>query len=162
MEPIKKILVAVDFSEYSKPTLSYAGHLAHTLHADLVIVNVINQRDVEAIRKVEAEGVGASVEKYIALQKADREASTDQLLLETGCQGLNIIRVFRIGVPWVELLEAIKKEHADLVIMGTKGRTNISNTLLGSTAEKIFRRCPIPVLSVRSKEHEAILVRRLS
>jgi nucleotide-binding universal stress UspA family protein len=162
MEAIHKIMVAVDFSEYSKPTLQYGAYLAKSLKASLVVVNIINQRDVEAIRKVEVEGVGVTVEKYVALQKKDRESSVDQLLQETDCQLLSVTKVFRIGIPWVELLEAVKKEQADLVVMGTKGRTNIANTLFGSTAEKVFRRCPVPVLSVRGKEHEAIICGRVA
>jgi nucleotide-binding universal stress UspA family protein len=150
-------MAAVDFSEYSKPTLKYAALLAGSLGAELVVVNVINQRDVEAVRKVEKEGVGVSADNYIALQKKDRDAVTSQLLEEAGCGSVRIRRIFRVGVPWVELLEAIKEENIDLMVMGTKGRTNIANTLFGSTAEKVFRRCPVPILSVRGKEHEAVV-----
>jgi nucleotide-binding universal stress UspA family protein len=160
MGSVKKIMAAVDFSDYSGATLKYAAMLSGALKATLVVANVLNQRDVEAIRRVEAEGVGVTVEKYIANQKRDREAVTDQLLKESNCQDLPTIRVFRVGVPWVELLEIVKDQGVDLVVMGTKGRSNIANTLFGSTAEKVFRRCSVPVLSVRGKEHEAIACSR--
>jgi nucleotide-binding universal stress UspA family protein len=155
-----KIMAAVDFSDYSKATLKYAAFLASSVNATLVVANVINHRDVEAIRAVEDEGLGLSVEKFIARQKQDRETEIDQLLKESSCQNLNVVRVFRVGVPWVELLEIVKDQGVDLVVMGTKGRTNITNTLFGSTAEKVFRRCPVPILSVRGKEHETIACSR--
>ncbi len=160
MGPINKIMAAVDFSDYSKATLKYAALLASSVNATLLVANIINHRDVEAIRAVEDEGLGLSVEKFIARQKQDRETEIDQLLTESSCQNLNVVRIFRVGVPWVELLEIVKDQGVDLVVMGTKGRTNIVNTLFGSTAEKVFRRCPVPILSVRGKEHETIACSR--
>jgi nucleotide-binding universal stress UspA family protein len=155
---ITKIMVAVDYSDYSGATLNYAAFLTSVLNATLVVANVINQRDVEAISKVES--VGITKEKFISDQKQDRKTKTEQLLKETGCQVIKVVEVFRVGVPWVELLEIVKDEEVDLVVMGTKGRTNIANTLFGSTAEKVFRRCPVPILSVRGKEHEMIACSR--
>jgi nucleotide-binding universal stress UspA family protein len=157
MEPIKKIMVAIDFSDYSKPTLSYAAYLANAFKAALIVVNVINQRDVDVIHRVEVEGVGMTAEHYVDLQKIDRSAMTDQLLKEANCLDLQTKKIFRIGTPWVELLEVVKEQKVDLVVIGTKGRSNIANTLFGSTAEKVYRRCGVPVLSVRGKEHEAIV-----
>lgn len=157
MQPIKKIMVAIDFSEYSKPTLMYAAFLAKALNAALVVVNVINQRDVDVIHRVEVEGIGMTAEHYIDLQKIDRLATTDQLLKEAGCLDLKPKKIFRVGTPWVEVLEVVKEQRVDLVVIGTKGRSNITNTLFGSTAEKVYRRCGVPVLSVRGKEHEDIV-----
>jgi nucleotide-binding universal stress UspA family protein len=158
MKPITKILVAIDFSDYSKPTLTYAAYVASVFKATLIVVNVINQRDVDVIHKVEVEGVGGiSVEQYIDIQKIERASMTDQLLGNAGCLDLKIERVFRVGTPWVELLEVVREKEIDLVVIGTKGRSNIANTLFGSTAEKVYRRSGVPVLSVRGKEHEEIV-----
>jgi nucleotide-binding universal stress UspA family protein len=153
MQPIKKIMVAVDFSDYSRPTLTFAANLANIHNAALVVVNVLNQRDLDALQKIELEGVGISAEKFIARQEVDRAVATDQLCKEVGCLDPQPIKLFRIGVPWFELLAAAKEQQVDLVVIGTKGKSSIPNTLFGSTAEKVFRRCPVPVLFVRGTDH---------
>ena len=77
----------------------------------------------------------------------------EKLIEELGCAQLPIKKVFRVGVPFQELIRAIEDEGADLMVMGKKGRSDIADVLFGSNAEKVFRRCPIPLLSVRSKKN---------
>lgn len=59
------------------------------------------------------------------------------------------IRV-ELGIPFRAILETIEAEDVDLVVMGNKGHGNVIETLFGSTAEKVFRHSPVPVLSIRN------------
>ena len=161
MKNINKIMVGVDFSAYSKDTLAYAATLAEKFQAELIIVNVINKRDIDTILKV-AEGqfdrkiekyVEKSAEEYTKRVKEDRTRQAEKLIDEIGCSALKIQKVFRVGVPFEELINAIKDEGADLMVMGQKGRSDLTGVLFGSNAEKVFRRCPIPLLSVRSEKN---------
>jgi nucleotide-binding universal stress UspA family protein len=160
MKNINKIMVGVDFSSYSKDTLAYAATLAEKFQAELIIVNVINKRDIDTILKV-GEGqfdrniekyVAKTAEEYVARVKAERTRQMEELIAETGCSDLTIYKVIRVGVPFQELISAVEDEGADLMVMGQKGRSDLAGVLFGSNAEKVFRRCPIPLLSVRSEK----------
>jgi nucleotide-binding universal stress UspA family protein len=160
MKDIKKILVGCDFSKYSKNTLAYAAAVASKFQAELIIVNVINKREIDTILKV-AEGqfdrnveqyVEKSAKDYVKRVQDDRTRQMDKLIDEIGCADLSAHKIFRIGVPFQELISAIEDEGADLMVMGQKGRSDLAGVLFGSNAEKVFRRCPVPLLSVRSQK----------
>ena len=159
MPDIHKIIVGCDLSKYSRDTLAYAATLAKKLQAELIIINVINKRDIDTILKV-AEGqfdrkiekyIEKAAEEYVKRVKQDRTQQMEKIIDEVDCADLTIRKVFRIGVPFQELISAVEDEGADLMVMGQKGRSDLAEVLFGSTAEKVFRRCPIPLLSVRSK-----------
>jgi len=159
MKGIHKILAGCDFSKYSKNTLGYAATLAAKFQAELIIVNVINKREIDTILKVAEGQFDRNVEQYIEKSakdyakrvQEDRTRQMEKLIDEIGCGNLKIHKIFRIGVPFQELISAIEDEGADLMVMGQKGRSDLAGVLFGSNAEKVFRRCPIPLLSVRMK-----------
>lgn len=151
MEQINKIFVAIDLSDYSTQTMQYAAALATELNAKLIVVNVINQRDVEIIKRSALEAPNISVGDYLENQEEERMELIQNLIEETRCTHMSIKKVVCMGIPFQKLIHAVKDEGADLVVMGAKGRSNLANVLFGSTAEKMFRHCPVPLLSIRNR-----------
>jgi nucleotide-binding universal stress UspA family protein len=150
MHSVKRILAACDFSDYSARIVKFAGEMASDLDAELIMVNVINKRDVDAIKMVEREYPAISAEKYLKDLKTERTLQMNDLIRDLGFAELTVRKIIRTGVPFRTILEVVEEEKADLLVMGTRGRSNLAGVLFGSTAEKVFRRCPVTVVSVRS------------
>ena len=152
---LKKVMACLDLSAYAESTFLHALSLAKGLGGELVLLNVVNSRGLDALDQLAAEGYAVSRDKYIDTVVADRrEAFEKEYIPQT--QGVPTTIVFRVGLPYDEIIKACRDEGVDLVVLGTKGRTNIVGTLFGSTAEKVFRRAPCTVVSVRGPEHCAL------
>jgi nucleotide-binding universal stress UspA family protein len=102
---------------------------------------------------VTAGGVGPSssqLDYLSAIKNAARENCEEEVQRLHGL-GVRSSVVTREGSPTLEILRLVKEERFELVVMGTHGRTGLRHLLVGSVAEAIVRRCPVPVLTVRER-----------
>lgn len=139
--PISKILVPTDFSEHAERALSTAASLAGVLGATLHIVHV----------GPVVQYFGPPFASGRAFANDLMETSRKQLRAYMSAvheQGLEATETLTEGVPYVEINRAAKDTGADLIVMGTHGRTGIDRLLLGSVAERVVRTSPIPVMVV--------------
>lgn len=138
--------------------LDYAVELAKDTNKQILILNVINQRELFAIEKPFSLfpahiSVGISAKDIISKLKIDRSLKLNQFVEENFSEKKTLMKLkIKTGVPFECILETIDTDDIDLVIMANKGRSNISKVLFGSAAEKVFRHSPVPVLSIRGKK----------
>jgi nucleotide-binding universal stress UspA family protein len=62
-----------------------------------------------------------------------------------------------VGRPFMEILGYAKDRHVDLIVIGTHGRSGLRHVLLGSVAERVVRKAPCPVLTIRHPEHDFVM-----
>jgi nucleotide-binding universal stress UspA family protein len=155
MKKIKTILAAYDLSRYSEDVVQYAAEMADSYDGKLIIANVINKRDVNVM--VEAKSKLAiiddqyktTIDDFVSKMKNERTENIREVLQKIAPRHIRAKIVFKVGFPYQQLLAVVKEEGVDVVVMATKGRTNLSDVIFGSTAEKMFQICPVPVFSVR-------------
>ena len=148
---VNKILVAICFSEYCADTFAYAAQLALQLQAELMVANVINVRDVHAIGTIESMGYAVSAASYVEAIKEERKNQLLHIIADSGFPKEKIKSVFRVGHPFDELIKMVEEENIDLVVTGSKGRSDHPRLLVGSVAERMFRHSPVSVLFYREK-----------
>jgi nucleotide-binding universal stress UspA family protein len=153
MPTISTILVATDFSDASESALKYAKSLAKAFGATIHVLHVLEDLAAHAwtteVYVAALPGVHEEMEKQArerldaTLTAEEREAFKAQLTLRTGS-------------AFVEIVRHAREIKADLLVMGTHGRGAIAHMLLGSVAERVVRKAPCPVLTVRQPEHEFV------
>jgi len=152
MSKVKKIMVAVDFSEYSIAAAQYAAELASDVDATLLLTNVINQRDVDLMEIAVKRVAVFSVEQYLEEQVEKRNKQFVKLEKKLNLDNLKVQSNVRIGVPFREILLEIKVHKPDMLVVGRKGNSNLADIVIGSCAHKLFRRCPIPFLTIQGDQ----------
>ena len=143
-----KIMAAVDLSDYSATIVRYSVWLAMRLEADLVLVNVINQRDLDLVQRTMTGYEAFSFPNYLAEQVKTRETKMREIIQAVYPDMVDCSYLVQTGLPYLELLTAIESEKPGLMVVGTKGRSNLADVVVGSTARKLYRRSPIPLLTI--------------
>jgi nucleotide-binding universal stress UspA family protein len=149
---VKKILFPTDFSEYSNHALKYAVALSERFKAKLVVLHVCEH----PIAGTGIEAYHLAVPEYVVdLEQQERKA-LDALTAELRERHLDVEPVFIIGKAYQEIVKAAKQREVDVITMATHGSKGISHFVFGSTAEKVVRLAPCPVLTVKHPEHDFV------
>ena len=144
----ERILVPTDFSAGSEHAWAVARQLAGRLGAELILFHVV----IEA--PLFSEGPFTMKHARNVFSAARGWANTtlgDWTAAATG-SGLRARSIVGTGAPHEEIIATAAREHADLIVMGTQGRSGLDRALLGSVAERVIRLAPCPVLAVRETE----------
>lgn len=150
MITLKKILVPTDFGEYSARAIRYGAELAGRFGAELHVLHAHEQIPIMY-------GEGAFFPPETSAEvKAAAEKHLNELPVEPAGD-FPVVRASVEGHPFVEIIRYAKENDTDLIVIGTHGRGAIGHMFLGSVAEKVVRKAPCPVLTVRDEEHEFVM-----
>lgn len=144
---LKKILVPVDFSDCAMEALEYAGAFAKRLGARLVVLYVVEP--VYYATPSELYGPASNVALLLEEQRKVGAQQLAQIAARLRRRGIPAKTALHSGTPYQVIAEVAEKEKADLIVLGTHGRTGISHFVMGSVAERVVRSAPCPVLTVR-------------
>jgi len=151
---IERILFPTDFSSFSQHAMSYAVSFAREYGAKVYVLHVIEEI--------------AQASYYDMLQVplppnllADIEGNAKRqvaaLIEGEGLKGIEAEGLVRRGVPFLEIIAVAAEKKVDLITIATHGRVGLKHALFGSTAEKVIRKAPCPVLSIRHPDHGFVM-----
>jgi len=147
---VGRILCAVDFSEYSNYALRYALEFAGIFKADLHLIHVLE------LPFMPTYAMAGLPELSLPTDQLEHEVRKhmEQVVQECRQKHEPVTGVVRIGSAFLEIIQYAREIEADLIVVGTHGRTGLTHMIIGSVAEKVVRKAPCPVLSVKHPEHK--------
>ena len=152
---LSRILLPTDFSVYSGEATKYACAFAEKFDAELHLLHVLETRPSSTPEFAGGLALPTSV-------KENREACEHALLkvLDSAwgqSRRGKIVRFIADGTPFVEIVRYARELSIDLVVLGTHGRSGLAHVLMGSVAERVVRKSPCPVLTVRPEGHQFVM-----
>ena len=142
-DTIRRILLATDLTQASEVATDWAFALAERNGADLLVVSVIDPREL----RQESHRTGLRWDQV----RDRRQAAAQELVVRGRPTGLNVTVLVWTGDPAESIVSAAEAEAADLIVVGTHGRGPIGRLFLGSVSQHVVRHAPCPVLVVREE-----------
>ncbi|KPK66274.1 MAG: hypothetical protein AMK73_00495 [Planctomycetes bacterium SM23_32] len=147
---VSTIVCAVDFSEYAEHALRYAVYLARVFKADLKLLHVV---EIPFLPSYSLAGVPDLSLPVDEIEEGARQ-NMQALLERTRADYERAEGEVRTGTAFLEIINYARETDADLIVVGTHGRTGLRHMIIGSVAEKVVRKAPCPVLSVKHPDHK--------
>jgi nucleotide-binding universal stress UspA family protein len=149
---LKRILVPTDFSESARHALTYAVSFAREYKAEIVLLHVVENLTVGYASDLFPVPMAEVFEEISGYAKIE----LGKLAAEVRSKGAEVREQVIQGKPSTEILRIAREETADMIVLGTHGKGLLDQALFGSTAERVLRKTPCPVLTVRLSEHEFV------
>jgi nucleotide-binding universal stress UspA family protein len=141
----KKLLYPTDFSDVSKKALNYVMQLRDAGAEEVIILHILDQKGIDAFYRY----APASAEEVIGRIEEESVKQVSAIEAELKERGFRVkIRIER-GVPLQEILKAEEEEKVSAIVIGSHGKTNLEEMLLGSVSEKVIRKSKSPVFVIR-------------
>jgi nucleotide-binding universal stress UspA family protein len=148
MKKTRRILHPSDFSSAARAAFARAVDTARTERAELLLVHVM----APVISPMGDGFVPANVYDDIERSiRADAQKQLDKLVAKAKAAKVRVRGLLLDGTPADRIVRAARSYHADVIVIGTHGRTGLARLLLGSVAERVVGTAPCPVLTVRGK-----------
>jgi len=146
----RKILCPTDFSDCAAKALEYAKRLREAGTESVIVIHVIDTRTIMLTNTAWVGLTPAEYEEQLQRQvKKDAEKKLEGIKEEIENVGLRpSVRVLA-GIPFSEIIKTAEDEDVSLIVLGSHGRSNVKEMLLGSVSEKVVRKSKRPVLVVR-------------
>ena len=141
----KKILYPTDFSDVSKKALDYIRQLKEAGTEEVIVLHVIDERGTDAMARY-ASGSYTELIARIEQEAREEEKNIERTLKESGVK----VKVrIQTGIPLTEILKVEEEEGVSAIVIGSHGKTNLQEMLLGSVSEKVIRKSKGPVLVIK-------------
>jgi nucleotide-binding universal stress UspA family protein len=139
----KKILFPTDFSDVSRKALEYIKQLKGAGAQEAMVLHVIDEKELAVLSRVpdQYSQIMAHIEKDIAKVMAAIEA-------DLTAEGFGVKLIVKTGQPFTEIMTTAADEKVSIIILGSHGRSNIGEMLLGSVSENVIRHARVPVLVI--------------
>ena len=155
MIKLDRILVPTDFSDFSKPALTYGCAMAARFDAELHLLHVVPD---PAMLVPEAAAFSVeSMEAQTEMLRIEAMKTLNTLPPDGWSDGKPVVREVRVGAAFMEIIDYAREKDIDLIVIGTHGRSGLMHVLMGSVAERIVRKSPCPVLTVKPEGHQFVM-----
>jgi len=146
---MKRILVPVDFSEYSIEALKVASQIARKNHCEIILLHLLELPH----RVNDTFGDSKSIPEIIFFKNKAIE-NLEELMESPFLKGIDVFESVEFNKVDLGVIDSSKKNNADLIIMGSHGTSGFKELLVGSNTEKIVRYSTIPVLVIKKEAKE--------
>ena len=150
---LKRVLVPTDFSDFSASAVQFGCELAGRFDAELHLLNVVQN----PLTHYPEQRALVPMDEFELELKAVARQQLEETPEPPWNKKLVIVRYVCVGSPYLEIVRYAKTNDIDLIVIATHGRSGFSHVLVGSVAERVVRKAPCPVMTVRDPDQRFVM-----